>query len=206
MKRRILLPFVFAVLSLVLVSCPYAIFTIEIVADPDTGPAPLTVGLMASYDETRHIDSCYWIFGDGTADVFGPASSYYLVTHVFEQPGTYWVTCMATEERAAGDLTAYDSVQITVADPVGGALRVTIDGDPLSNCPAGGPLVVYFTSTVSGGTPPYSYEWNFGDWIGSTEANPVHEYEEGPCDVVLTVTDDAAQSATSNTLTVEYCP
>ena len=38
---------------------------------------------------------------------------------------------------------------------------------------------VNFTSTVNGGTAPYSYSWTFGDGNSSTQANPTHTYANG---------------------------
>lgn len=35
---------------------------------------------------------------------------------------------------------------------------------------------VAFTSTVTGGEPPYYYAWNFGDGSSSPDANPTHTY------------------------------
>lgn len=47
-----------------------------------------------------------------------------------------------------------------------------------------------FVSTTTGGTPPYSYEWDFGDGTTSNLANPSHTYDStGPYTVNLTVYD-----------------
>ena len=54
-------------------------------------------------------------------------------------------------------------------------LFVGVEAEPDSGAP---PLRVQWISDVSGGTPPYTYRWNFGD--GSPDAatpNPVHVYE-----------------------------
>jgi len=50
---------------------------------------------------------------------------------------------------------------------------------------------VEFESRVSGGFPPYSYEWDFGDGETSTSAHPTHAYKStGSYTVSLKVTDD----------------
>lgn len=60
---------------------------------------------------------------------------------------------------------------------------------------------IQFTSTVSGGVPPYSdYHWDFGDGETSTEANPTHTYSEaGTYDVTFSVNDSEGSSATDTT-------
>jgi len=50
---------------------------------------------------------------------------------------------------------------------------------------------VQLTGSASGGYPPYSYHWDFGDEETSEEQNPTHEYTSaGNYTVALTVTDD----------------
>ncbi|MBI2869657.1 MAG: PKD domain-containing protein [Chloroflexi bacterium] len=50
---------------------------------------------------------------------------------------------------------------------------------------------IRFTAQVSGGFPPYSYQWDFGDGNTSNEVSPSHAYTSaGDYTVSLTVTDD----------------
>jgi len=57
---------------------------------------------------------------------------------------------------------------------------------------------VQFIPTVSGGFSPYSYEWNFGDGVTSTEGAPTHTYrKDGTFTVILKVTDDKGNTAES---------
>jgi outer membrane protein assembly factor BamB len=52
-------------------------------------------------------------------------------------------------------------------------------------------LPVQFTGSTSGGYPPYSWHWDFGDETTSTEQDPAHTYtNHGNFTVTLTVTDD----------------
>jgi outer membrane protein assembly factor BamB/PKD repeat protein len=54
------------------------------------------------------------------------------------------------------------------------------------------PLSVDFTADVSGGVPPYSYHWSFGDGAESTEQNPTHVYAtNGYYDPIFEVTDQS---------------
>ncbi len=57
--------------------------------------------------------------------------------------------------------------------------------------------IQFTVKEISGGFPPYTYEWEFGDGEISTEENPSHAYtEEGYYTVSLTVTDDEGNSDT----------
>ncbi len=70
-------------------------------------------------------------------------------------------------------------------------------------------LTASFFSTSTGGTPPYTYSWNFGDPASgvnnaSTLSNPSHEYGSGGTyTVTLTVTDsNGVQCSLSNPVQV----
>jgi PKD repeat protein len=64
-------------------------------------------------------------------------------------------------------------------------------------------LTVNFTGSVSGGTPPYSYSWNFGDGLSSTAQNPSHIYSiAGNYTVTFTVTDSASAAANASVIIV----
>jgi PKD repeat protein len=61
---------------------------------------------------------------------------------------------------------------------------------------AGGPYqglvgdMIAFTGTVTGGVPPYSFHWDFGDNTTATEQSPYHVYTtEGVYEVTFTVVD-----------------
>ncbi len=55
---------------------------------------------------------------------------------------------------------------------------------------------VRFESNLIGGFAPYSYEWDFGDGITSTDSHPSHIYKSaGTYTVSLTVTDDRGNEA-----------
>jgi PKD repeat protein len=54
------------------------------------------------------------------------------------------------------------------------------------------------------GTPPYSYNWNFGDQKSSNERNPIHAYTKaGDYTYTLTVTDaEGATESLSDNITI----
>ena len=65
---------------------------------------------------------------------------------------------------------------------------------------------IMFSSNVSGGQTPYSFEWDFGDGTTSNEENPTHEYQStGAYEVCLTVSgsDGCFASELCNVVTIE---
>jgi len=77
------------------------------------------------------------------------------------------------------------------------ALNATASASPLSGS---APLPVNFTGSATGGTPPYTFDWDFDD--GSphdTTQNPSHTYTAaGTYQVTLTVTDAVSTTATAH--------
>jgi PKD repeat protein len=89
---------------------------------------------------------------------------------------------------------------LLIASPIYAQLVVTATAAPISG-PA--PLNVTFTSTVSGGTPTYTYLWNFGDTTTDTTASPSHTYNTaGTYAVTLTVTDSTLPTPLTRTINV----
>ncbi len=59
-------------------------------------------------------------------------------------------------------------------------------------------LTVTVSSAIAGGTPPYTYEWAFGDGGSATGASATHTYAApGTYLVSLTATDSAGNSNTA---------
>lgn len=80
-------------------------------------------------------------------------------------------------------------------------LQVSISAKPTSG---NLPLAVSFSSQVSGGTPPYSYSWKFGDGSTDSSPNPTHTYNsQGAYLVTLSVSDSSGITLTSNSLTIQ---
>ncbi|MDD4924790.1 MAG: DUF4349 domain-containing protein [Dehalococcoidales bacterium] len=56
---------------------------------------------------------------------------------------------------------------------------------------------ILFRAEIAGGFSPYTYKWDFGDKVTSTEESPVHAYDaSGKFTVSLTITDDKGNTAT----------
>ena len=82
----------------------------------------------------------------------------------------------------------------------GSPLNVTFTYMAFGSCD-GGPASVPFNSSVSGGTAPYNYTWNFGDSSPTGYgAKPTHTYADsfgGPYNVTLTVNDSKRATASA---------
>jgi PKD repeat protein len=79
-------------------------------AEPDVGPAPLTVqfSVWDPYDTTED-PKFYWDFGDGS-----PISRERRPAHVYEKPGAYTVRFYASDTQ---NLVDDDEIEIEVEEP-----------------------------------------------------------------------------------------
>ena len=106
-------------------------------------------------------------------------------THIFIEAGTYEVEVRVTDSNW---LYSDSTVAIKVFDWWDDQwlwLNINVD-----NVYWESPLEVNFESIVEGWEWPYTYEWNFWDWIIETDANPTHIFiEAGTYEVLLNVTD-----------------
>jgi len=91
------------------------------------------------------------------------------------------------------------SAAVNVAMTVPPEPHVTVQAVPVSG-PA--PLSVEFTITISGGDPPYTISWDFGDGTTSSEPNPVHVYTEPNTYIARVTVTDADGDTDSAQLTV----
>ncbi len=154
----------------------------DFVPDVLRGCAPLTV----FFDNrttlpTGFNDSIFytWHFGDGTIAVDKH------VYHTYRNAGTYSVKLVARTQFACADSILYSNLitVFPVPEPVFTYVPIVFG-------------IYQFTQASVGGTPPYTFNWNFGDGSpNSTLPHPEHEfvidrvgYEFG-FNVCLTVTD-----------------
>ena len=136
--------------------------------------------------------SYYWSFADGThANVASPV-------HVYSAPGTYQVWVTATDSLGYIDYwDAYPVVVNSLPTVTGAVVPLQTDTG----------LQVSITCSVSGGTAPFSFDWDLGDGGGSTQQNPKHAYAApGDYQVSVTVTDQAGQHASWTSQSIHVNP
>ncbi|MDX1995819.1 MAG: PKD domain-containing protein [bacterium] len=123
-----------------------------------------------------------WDFGDGQT---GQGQS---VTHTYGQGGDYTVTLTVTD--ATG--TTATSTQPVTGTPPTEPLNVSFTATENQ------PLTFDFQATAAGGTPPYTFAWDFGDGQTGEGETTSHTYTQGGTFTVnLTVTDSTAATANS---------
>ncbi len=163
------------------------------------GPSELEVGdagtftAMTNEDKATKPLTYEWDFGDGST------GSGLTATHDYNSPGTYTVTFTASNSGSADER----SLEVRVQRPPQPAEIVTITADP---SPATAGEAVQFNSNVRG-TPPITYEWDFGDGTTGTGRAPSHTYDEpGTYTVTLNVSNDVEGGEDSRTLSLEVEP
>ena len=141
-------------------SVPQAGFT----STGTSGCGPLTVSF--TDQSTSNTTSWEWSFPGGTPS----SSTEQNPVVVYDVPGTYSVTLVASNNSGATNATEVDLVNVIPLPTVG--FTTEIDGSQ-----------VIFNNTTTNAT---SYSWDFGDGNMSSEINPIHVYEmDGQYEVTL---------------------
>ena len=144
-------------------------------ATPASGSVPFEVQYEASVTGGCPEYTYLWDFGDGTT------STERNPRHTFDKEGTYTASLTVTDSKGN---PVVSSAAVTASCP---AVTATAAGNPLTGQ---APLIVTFEGNATGGCPPLTYVWEFGDGGTSTEQNPSHEFPaEGNYTATLTVTD-----------------
>src|SRR2546426_537952 len=152
---------------------------VEITASPNDGTMPLTVSFTSSVTGGVAPDSYGWEFGGGSkSNAANPG-------HIYVTGGNFTAWLNATDNAGTSVQSAVlfvnvapAVVNLTVTPPT----RFVEDSTGIS---------VNFTASVTGGTPPYTYHWDFGDGGQSDAPKPTHAYSTtGDYRVHVNVTDD----------------
>lgn len=183
----------------IVLSCGFFIMQVKLFAQSTEGSAPLSVVFRLSVDDSHHPDRYSWDFDDGYGQVNTRNN---FTDFIYQNPGSYYVTCFAYQERAlGGEFHKGDHIVITVTEPEDGELQVTITAE-ITNNNIEGLVELACDSTVSGGTAPYTYDWDFGDGkvVDYNIEDPYYYYPDQPetYTVQLTVTDTVGVQGISN--------
>ncbi|MGH9878778.1 MAG: PKD domain-containing protein, partial [Nitrososphaerales archaeon] len=183
---------------------PLASSRSDIVFDWDVTPASITIPKNAKFDVMVEVKR---ISGEGFVQIrILPSAALHpskalIISNYFDgnqtaqasvQITTLWggnhtLTFEALVGDDASNVKHRDQREISVHVPH--PIRASIS-TPITRGDA--PLTLTFTTNVSGGTPPYTYQWIFSDGFRTTEANPTHTFEElGYYRVTMNMRDSA---------------
>ncbi len=155
-------------------------------ANASVGPTPVPLGTAVRFNAQIVGGvppvAVRWDLGDGTVSTIQNG------THTYVSPGTYAVAFLTTDSLGAA---IFENFSVRVVS----GLAVTATASP-GAMDLGMPTS--FSSTVLGGSPPFSYAWDFGDGNTSTGTSPTHDYgRTGVFTVRLSVTDTLGTSGSA---------
>lgn len=164
-----------------------------IVASPTSGRAPLSVAFSGSASGGAPPYSYRWNFGDGGSSTSQNPS------HTYSSVANFVATLTISDSSSA---SASATVNISAS-----GISVLSAGIVVYPTSGQAPLTVAFAGSASGGTPPYSYRWNFGDGGTSTLQNPTHLYSSvGSYVVILTVSGGSSAKSNPVNIVVRAAP
>ena len=123
---------------------------------------------------------------------------------LLDTPLLAWTTTNSSNLFSNYQCNSYPSAQCQIGDNIVIKAPLAVQFD-FTACTVGPNTSVKFTSTTNGGTPPYTYSWNFGNNASpttSTQANPTVNYTSSGT-ATLTVTDSKGiRNQSTRTVTV----
>lgn len=177
--------------------------TVQVLIVPNVGavvsttpsPAATDVGVPIAFNSTpvggNGVYTYAWAFGDGAT------ASTQNATHSYSAPGTYTVRFVI---ESAGNNYSTTVTAVVAALP---SATITVRPNPVG---VGTPVI--FNSTVTNGTGPLTFFWEFGDQQNATTNPATHTYAvAGTYMVTFVATDSVGQAANqSTTVTVAATP
>src|SRR2546426_63637 len=176
----------------VAVTSPPPPISVTFTLNPSSLDAGQSISFTASAFGGAPPYSYSWSYGDGSA------GTGLQVTHTYNSDGTYQVTLTVADSQGNAG-TGVSPVVIGTAP-----LQDGFTYSPTSPQPSDS---INFTASARGGTPPYSYSWDFGNGASASGVSGTYSYASaGSYVVTLTVIDSANRSNnTSQSLTI-YSP
>ena len=131
-----------------------------------------------------------WLFGDGDSGIGAN------VTHAWDRPGNFtvkytYVDALGAATNASELVNVRPSLAATFTSENGTAVGTSTPGSTLT-----------FSSTISGGTPPYTVSWTFGDGSSAVGTKQSHEYAQAGTYLVNATVTDAVGEAVGGSLTL----
>jgi len=159
---------------------------------------PVSAGSPTAFNATLGLYLYYWDFGDGGTYFNYGSSNGAFATHTYSRSGSYFVT-LTTYNQSSIQATASHILTVVssavTADFVYPNNNIAVGA---ANPTTGSPVAFNVTS-VQGGTPPYTFAWNFGDGSLAPGSSPTHTFTSpGSYIVVLTTTDSSNVKATAS--------
>jgi len=159
--------------------------SVQIAITPTSGTMPLTVSFTSDVTGGAPPYEYHWTLGDGGES---PAAN---TVHIYLTGGNFTVWLIAYDTAGQSEVSNVMWVNVTPA-----AVNLTVS-QPSDFVRTSNGTMVTLRATVSGGTAPYAYLWDFGDGETSTEIAPTHLYSTpGKYRVQVRVTDSGGQVAT----------
>ncbi len=161
------------------------------------GPTAGTVGIEYLYSTKAvdpEMDSLEYFFEWGDSKNSGWIKPSY-ATHIWLSAGEYGVRVKARDQWDESDWSPYLMVLIDE-----GSLDVEIQVEPDSAMVG---EEIQFNAIPSGGTEPYTFNWDFGDGNNSTLKNPTHIYESMGQFTVSVSVKDKFGGVGSNFITID---
>jgi len=121
----------------------------------------------------------FWIFGDGGTS---SASS---LSHTYGSPGQYVIT-LTVMDVLNRTVTTSKILTVAAIAPLSGRFSFS----PLT---PSAETTVSFSAIGSGGVPPYSFNWDFGDGTTTEGARPTHSYTNPGNYTVDLITSDSSE-------------
>jgi PKD repeat protein len=118
--------------------------------------------------------------------------------HAYGRPGNYLVNVSVRDSAGGQASSPTEAIEVV---PAPSAI------DCLDTVGADAGLGAAFSAEVSSGTPPFTYDWDFGDGTQSQEMDPTHAFASpGVYRVALTVRDSVGTTVSAPTLNVSVAP